>query len=135
MKNECGGVVNVCELVVVFRIMLREHDLETGGDTIPKGVGKASFEASTLFALGDAIFLDEEGRHGVILTIVVAKVVESVDTLSSEASDEQVEVIHGELPVTVRRGVKRLNCCFEIDIGFVLVRERRKRRPNVFFSD
>lgn len=135
MKDEGCCTVDVGEGVGVFGIVLWMDDLESSCDASPKCVRYASFEATTLFAFRDAILFDEERRHGMVLTIVVAEVFDRVNSFSSDAGDKQVEVVHCELPVTVGSGVHLLDSFLEVIVRLGRVCERRKRRPDVFFGD
>ena len=68
--------------------MFGQNDLKSCSDSVPQGVWKAPLEASALLALGKPILANEEGGHGVVLTIIAAEVFYRVNTLPSELGNE-----------------------------------------------
>ena len=101
MEDKGGGVVNSGERVEILWVVVRKDDLKTGSDSILQGIRKASFEASTLFAQGKTILANQEGRHGMVLTIIAAEVVYVLNTFSSYPGDEHVKISDGKLPFAI----------------------------------
>ena len=123
MEDKGGGVVNSGERVEILWVVVRKDDLEASSDSIPQGIRKASFEASTLFAQGKTILANQEGRHGMVLTIIAAEVIYVSNTFSSYPGDEHVEISNCELPFTVGRRIELLDCLLKVGValGDILV--------------
>ena len=68
--------------------MFGQNYLKLCSDLVPQGIWKAPLEASALLALGKSILANEEGGHGVVLTIIAAEVFYRVNPFPSELCNE-----------------------------------------------